>query len=262
MGGGLFLVLLSTLGVLRPFESVSYTAFAPVQSAIRSVARPLADIVTNFNDIRELTRQNEALRVENERLNAEISRLREDATRREQLERLLDVRQSMADQQFVTASVIARDPSNLRQLIAIDRGRDDGVRVGMPVVTEARTLVGTVTRVESNHSWVKLVTDVDSSVAAVVAESRAQGVVSGSYSRRLSMEFVSQDAPVKEGDTVVTSGLTGTYPAGLVIGRVTGVGGSRQEVFRRVTVEPLASLSRLETLLVMTSFQPVQIARP
>jgi rod shape-determining protein MreC len=262
MAGGLLLLAASTVGILRPVHSLSYSFLSPFQDALRSVAKPIADTITNFNDIRELTRQNEALRGENERLNAEIARLREESTRREQLERLLDVRQSLSDHHFVAANVVARDPSNLRHLVAIDRGRDDGVRVGMPVVTEGRTLVGTITRVESNHAWVKLVTDVDSAVSAVVAESRAQGVVAGGYSRRLSMEFVGQDAPVKEGDTVVTSGVGGTYPAGLVIGRVTGVSGSRQDVFRRVTVEPLASLARLETLLVMTSFAPLQITAP
>ena len=70
-----------------------------------------------------------------------------------------------------------------------------------------------------------LVTDVDSAVSSLILESRAQGVVAGGYNRRLSMEFVSQDAAVKEGDTVITSGLGGSYPPGLVIGRVTGVSG-------------------------------------
>jgi len=174
----------------------------------------------------------------------------------------LEVKQAIANQDFLAAQVIARDPSNLRQMIAIDRGKGDGIKTGMPAVTEGRTLVGTVTRVEGDHAWITLVTDVDSAVSAIVLESRAQGVVSGGYSRRLAMEFVAQDAAVKEGDTVVTSGVGGSYPAGLVVGRVTGIGGSRQEVFRKVTVEPLASLSRLETVLVMTSFIPVKIPVP
>jgi rod shape-determining protein MreC len=158
--------------------------------------------------------------------------------------------------------VISRDPTNLRQLIAIDRGRADGIKAGMPVVTEGRALVGSVTSVEDDHSWVTLVTDVDSAVSSLTLESRADGVVSGGYNRRLSMEFVGQDAAVLEGHTVVTSGLGGSYPPGLVIGRITGIAGSRQEVFRKVTVEPLASLSRVETVLVMTSFVPVRVAAP
>jgi rod shape-determining protein MreC len=172
------------------------------------------------------------------------------------------VKQGLSDQDFLGASVIARDPSNLRQEVAIDRGKDDGIKVGMPVVTEGRALVGTVTKLEGDHAWVTLVTDVDSAVSSSTLESNAAGVVSGGYNRKLTMEFVSQDAPVKEGDTVVTSGLGGTYPKGLVIGKVTGIAGSRQEVFQKVTVEPLASLARVEIVLVMTSFVPLKLAAP
>jgi rod shape-determining protein MreC len=78
----------------------------------------------------------------------------------------------------------------------------------------------------------------------------------------MSMEFVDQNAAVKEGDRVVTSGLGGTYPEGLVVGRVTRVGGNPQELFRSVTITPLASLSKLESVLVMVSFQPTELTAP
>ena len=262
MATGLILIALSGIGLTRPFEDASFKLLSPLESLLRSVAEPIANVVTNYGDVRDLTSENDRLRAENERLNAEIARLREDATQRQQLERLLEVKNSLADQTFVAAKVFARDPSNLRQVIAINRGKGDGIKTGMPVVTEGNTLVGTVTKVEDDHAWVTLVTDVDSAVSSLILESRAQGVVTGGYNRRLSMEFVSQDATVKEGDTVITSGLGGNYPPGLVIGRVTGVSGQRQEVFRKVTVEPLASLSKLETVLVMTSFVPKKLAAP
>jgi rod shape-determining protein MreC len=241
---------------------VSYAVLSPIESSLRSIAEPIADVIANYEDVDSLTRENESLRAENERLNAEIARLREQATQREQLERLLEVKNSLSNQDFVAARVFARDPSNLRQVLAIDRGRSDGLRTGMPVVTEGTTLVGTITRVEAGHAWVTLVTDVDSAVSSLILESRAPGVVAGGYNRRLSMEFVNQDSAVKEGDTVVTSGLGGSYPPGLVIGRVTGVSGQPQEIFRSVTVQPLASLARLETVLIMTSFAPTRLTAP
>ena len=243
-------------------EDVSFRLFQPLEAVLRSLASPIADAVTNYSDVRALTEENDRLRAETERLNAEIARLREQGTQQEQLERLLEVKNSLSNQDFVAAKVFARDPSNLRQVVAIDRGSDDGMRAGMPVVTEGNTLVGTLMRVESDHSWVTLVTDVDSAVSSVISESRAAGVVAGGYNRRLTMEFVNQDSAVKEGDTVVTSGLGGSYPAGLVVGKVTGVSGARQELFRSVTVEPLASLARLETILIMTSFVPARLTAP
>ena len=262
MGAGLLLLALSSVGVLRPVSDASYVVLSPVEDSLRAIAQPIADMVTNYQDIRGLTRANESLRTENERLNAEIARLREEGNRQQQLERLLEVKNDIPTQEFLAVRVVARQPSNLRQMVAIDRGKGDGIKVGMPVVTEGNALVGTVTKVEGSHSWVTLITDVDSAVSALILESRAQGVVVGGYSKRLSMEFVGQDATVKEGDTVITSGVGAGHPAGLVIGRVTGVAGDRQEVFRRVTVEPLASLSRLENLLVMTSFAPTQVLPP
>jgi rod shape-determining protein MreC len=262
MSVGLILLALSGIGLLRPVEDVSYTVFSPVERLLRSAAQPIADIVANYGDVRDLTRENDTLRAENERLQAEIARLHEEAARQQELERLLDTRNALEGQTFATASVISRDPSNLRRRIAIDVGREDGVKVGQPVITEGSTLVGTVSDVEDGHAWVTLVSDVDSAVSAVLLESRAEGVVTGSYSRQLSMDFVEQNATVNEGDTVLTSGLNGTYPKDLVIGKVTGVGANRQELFRSVTVEPLASLSRIETVLVMTSFEPTQVSPP
>ena len=262
MSIGTLLLALSGIGLLRPVEDLSYVILSPIESVLRSVAAPIANTASNFGDVNDLTLENEALRSENERLNAELARLQEEASRNQQLERLLDVKNALSNQQFLAAGVFAREPSNLRQLIAVDRGRGDGIKTGMPVVTEGKTLVGTVSKVEADHSWITLVTDVDSAVSSLILESRAQGVVSGGYNRRLSMEFVGQDAAVKQGDTVVTSGLGGTYPQGLVIGKVTGVTGQRQEIFQRVTVEPLASLSRLETVLIMTSFVPTRLTAP
>ncbi|MGE0058007.1 MAG: rod shape-determining protein MreC [Dehalococcoidia bacterium] len=262
MTAGILLIAFSGIGLLRPLENVTYVILSPIEQILRSIALPIANTVSNYGDTRSLTRENEALRTENERLNGELASLREGQVQSEELERLLEVKNSLADQEFKAARIAARSPNNLREMIAIDLGKSDGVKPGMPVVTEGKTLVGTISEVNDDYSWVKLVTDVDSAVSSLTLESRAQGVVSGGYNRRLTMEFVTQESSVKEGDTVLTSGLGGSYPQGLVIGRITGITGNPQEVFRQVTVQPLASLSRLENVLVMTSFVPSKITLP
>lgn len=247
---------------MRPLQDVSHTILSPIESLLRTVVQPVASIVSRYGDVRDLTQENEALRSENERLNADVARLREASARHEELERLLDTRNALANHEFVVASVIARDPSNLRQRIAIDRGRSDGLEEGMPVVTEGETLVGTVTHVEANHAWITLITDIDSAVSAHVSESRATGMVEGRHDGTMRMEFVDQSAAINPGNTIVTSSIGGGYPAGLVIGRVTQVTATPQELFQSVTVAPLASLSRLETVLVMVSFVPARITGP
>src|SRR5439155_25167500 len=123
---------LSGVGALGPFEDVSFTVISPVRSLLTAIAAPIANLVTNFGDIHSLTTENERLRTENERLASEVARLQEDTSRLEDLERLLEVKQGLADQTFLTVRVVAREPTNLRQVIAVDRGKSDGVRTGMP----------------------------------------------------------------------------------------------------------------------------------
>jgi len=262
MALAVFLLALSRADVLGPLQNVVLTAFSPLQNALTRITEPAADFISDVRRTDELSDENQALRAENERLNAEVARLREDETRLQQLAQLLQVKEANPDQQFLAANVFAREPSNVKEMVAIDRGKRDGVREGMVAVTEGGSLVGSITKVFDDYAWITLITDPNSAVSAMIQESRAQGVVSGSYSRRLTMEFVAQAAGVNEGDMVITSGVGGDFPPGLIIGRVSAVGSSRQEIFKDVTVEPLASLSRLETVLVLTSFTPLQLQGP
>lgn len=256
------LMLAGQLALLDPVENVTLNVTAPVQSALRDVTDPLADWVNNVTDAGALSEENRRLRAENERLTNDLARLREQGITDQQTAALDAVRAQFPDETFLAASVVGRDSSNLRQLIAIDAGRGDGVREGMIVVSEGRSLVGTITKVLDDYSWVMLITDPKSAVSAMVQESRAQGVVAGNYDGSLNMEFVGQGAAVKEGDFVITSGLGGGFPPGVTIGRVSHVETREQDLFQRVTVDRLASLSNLERVLVQTSFQPTTLEAP
>lgn len=256
------LIATSRWGALDPLDEWVHSVISPLQGGLRRVADPAADWLSNVTEVGELSDENKALRDENEKLKEELARLRESEIRFEQLEELLRIEQAHPEEEFLAANVLAKDPSNLKEMVAIDRGKRDGVQEGMVVVSEGHSLVGKVTAVLENHAWVTLITDPNSAVSAMVQESRAQGVVSGSYTPALSIEFVAQAAMVKEGDVVVTSAIGGHYPAGLVIGAVTAVENIPQELFKKVAVEPLARLSHLETVLVLTSFLPLELVGP
>jgi rod shape-determining protein MreC len=256
------LMAASRLTVLDPVENVTLNVTAPMQTAMQDVTEPVAGWVNNVTDSAELSRENRRLREENERLTTELARSREDAVQQTQRADLEAVRQQFPADSFVDAAVVSRDSSNLRAIIAIGRGREDGVREGMIVVSEGRSLVGTISKVYDDYAWVTLITDPKSAVSAMVQESRAQGVIAGNYDGSLNMEFVGQGAAVKEGDFVATSGLGGGYPPGIVIGRVADVRKAEQDLFQNVSVDHLASLSSLEHVLVLTSFEPTALEQP
>lgn len=256
------LMAAARLTLLDPVENVTLNVTSPVQSTLSAVTRPFADWVNNITDAGALSDENRALREENERLTNELARAREQEIQQQTTEDLNLVRQQFPADVFLDADVVARDSSNARNVIAIGAGSGAGVREGMIVVSEGRSLVGVVTKTSSDYAWVTLITDPKSAVSAIVQESRADGVVSGNYDGSLVMEFVGQGAALKEGDFVVTSGIGGRYPAGVVIGRVSSVQTAEQDLFQKVEVDHLASLSKLEKVLVLTSFEPRTLESP
>ena len=256
------LMTASRFALLDPVENLTLNVTSPMQEALSSATRPVADWVNNFTAAGALSEENKQLRAENERITNELALAREDAAELKNLQDLAAVQAQFPQDVFLTSAVVARDSSNLRSIVAIDHGSSDGVREGMIVVTEGRSLVGTVSKVFDDYAWVTLITDPKSAVSAMVQESRAEGVVAGNYGGELIMEFVGQGAAVKEGDFVLTSGVGGGYPADVVIGRVSRVRKTDQDLFQEVHVDHLASLTDLENVLVLTSFVPQQLERP
>lgn len=256
------LMAASRVTVLDPVENLTLNVTSPIQTLLRDTTEPVANWVNNLTDASDLSQENKRLLAENERLTNELTLARENSTELKNLQDLQGIREQFPDDVFLAASVISRDTSNVRSIVAIDSGRGDGVKEGMLVVTKGRSLVGRVTKTFDDYAWVTLITDPKSAVSAIVQESRAEGVVAGNYGGDLIMEFVGQGAAVKEGDFVLTSGMGGGYLPGIVIGRVSEVDRTEQDLFQEVKVDHLASLSSLEDVLVIVSFEPQTLEEP
>jgi rod shape-determining protein MreC len=186
-------------------------------------------------------------------------RLREADIERAALREALQFKQANPTFELIAAEVVGRDPSNLLQYILIDRGADDGLTPGMPVVT-ARGLVGKVTAVYPHSARVMLLTDLASSVNALIQSSRATGMLQGEGQRGLIMRYVEQRDQVQVGDVVLTSGLGGNFPKRLVIGQVTDVKRSDVDMFQEVQVLSAVDFDQLEMVLVIRSFVPIDVS--
>ncbi len=252
----------SRFAIFDPLENTAQSLTAPIESALQDATRPAADFVNNLTDINRLTSETQTLREEKERLLAEVARLQEAEQELHQVQQLLELRGTGTGDSFIAANVFAREPNNLQNRIAIDRGRADGLREGMIVLTKQGSLVGTISRVLDDVAWVTLITDPSSAVSGLIQASRVQGVIVGAADGTLTMEFVEETADVKEGDLVLTSGIGGRHPTGELIGQIVDVERSAQELFQAVRVQPLADLSRLEGVLVLDSFLPLDVGAP
>ena len=258
----LLFIAASRFAIFDPLESAVLAVASPIEGGLRDATRPLADFVNNLTDINRLSDENQTLREENERLIAENARLGEAEIELRQLQQLVELRKVQPDDSFVEADVVAHEPSNLQDVIAVNRGKADGLEEGMVVLTKQGSLVGSITRVLEHTAWVTLLTDQTSAVSAIIQGSRVQGVVAGSADGTLTMEFVQETADVKEGDLVLTSGIGGRYPPSEFIGQVVEVDRAAQDLFQSVHVQSLADFSRLESVLVLDSFLPQETDEP
>ncbi len=255
---------LSQAGALDSLRSLAVQAAAPATLALRGAALDASDLVRSLLRRDQVLEENEALRREVEELRAELARRQDASQRLAELERLLQLKSSRPQDGLLGARVVALELGPLRQAVAIDRGSDDGLREGMVVLSEGGSLVGTITTLYPDHAWVTLVTDPRSAVNVTVqgGQGDARGVVVGRAGSPPSLELVPREAGIEDGDLVVTSGLGGKFPPGLLVGVARSVRAHPQDTFVRAQVEPSAPLSRLQAVLVLTTFQPIRLGEP
>lgn len=253
------LMLVSQTGILAPVEGLVTVPLNAVAGIFTNIA---LTVTTGASDLAELQRAQERIAELEEALaqfQSEIVELREIESDYNRLAELLDYTTAAINQEFVAADVIGSDTSNLRRTIVINRGARDGLQVGMPVVT-AQGLVGRILNVSANASRVLLITDRQSNVSARLQSTRAEGTVQGQLSGNLLMTLIPLGQPITVGDVVITSGLGGNFPADLVIGVVTSSRQFEFELYQEAQVTSLINFDTLEFVLVMTSFEPVDLS--
>lgn len=242
----------------NPIQNILSQILSPIQFALQRTTAPLfraTDYITNF---RTLSAENRALRERNAILRQEIILLKEAQIENETLREQLAFKKSVPNYRMLSAQVIGHDPTNLLQYLIIDRGAEDGIETGMPVVV-AEGLVGRIIEVSTNSSKVMLISNPSSSVSALIQRSRATGVIQGQGEYRLALRYIPQGDNVDAGDMVLTSGLGGNFPKRLVIGQVESVEYKEVEMFQEASIIPAVRLNDLEMVMVILNFTPIEI---
>jgi rod shape-determining protein MreC len=174
------------------------------------------------------------------------------------LERLLNFRSSHQQVPMLGARVIGASADSATRTIYLDRGEHDGIQKNMGVITPDG-IVGKVIETFGNTSQVLLLTDKDSGVGAMLADSRIQSPVGGTGEPLLEMKYVANDDKVEVGERVVTSGMDRIFPRDLPVGTVKEI--KPGNPFKLIRVQPAASLERLEEVIVLLTLQPLDLQK-
>ncbi len=253
------LIALALGGYLTPLSRLVLNPVVSAQTWLSVRFQALQNAIAAPQDLARLRQRNSEMEVEVSRMQTEIIVLKQQISETRVLSALVDFARVQPENRYLAASVIGRDPSPFLDYVIINRGSDDGLRRGMPVVTQ-QGLVGRIAAVTADAARVQLITDPASNINVKLEPSRAQAVVRGEVSGEISLAMIPQSAQVEIGDLILTSGLGGNYPTNILVGQVTGVRRRETDLFQSASVQPVVDFNQLEIVLIITNFRPIDIS--
>lgn len=226
----------------------------PIQNAFSFVKNKINNNEQEISDINKLKEENKALREENIKLKEAERELEVLKSENNTLKDYLNLKNKYADYSTIPAYVVERTYSNYDKIVVINVGLKDGIDINMPVISESG-LVGHVISVTNNSAKVQTIVDTGSTVSATIPTTEQSILVKGSINNNESLKATSipANATVLQGDAVVTSGLGGIYPKGILIGTIKEIVNTKNQTDRYANIETATNFNTIQTVLVITA---------
>lgn len=240
--------------VVNRITNIVTVPFAPVQKFFSMTGGRIQDGIAFFRDVGAVRKENEELKIEIDRLEKENLELKEFRRENTELRQTLNIKDQFADYEPVGANIIAKDAGNWFNVFTIDRGAKDGMEKNFPVVT-SKGLVGRIIQVDALSSKVEAIIDKNSVISAWISQkgghTRVKGDLQLKDSELCIMDRIDNEVDVAVQDDIITSGIGGIYPRGIVIGKVKEVRKASDGLSKYAIIEPAVDFRRLDMVMVL-----------
>jgi rod shape-determining protein MreC len=244
------LVFLNPSGIFAPVRNIFATIFYPFEKIFYMSSRKLADSGEFLGSISKLRSENERLIREKNFLSSQLAALTDEKKENENLRRELDLL-PRKKYDLEAAFIIGQDPQKMGSWLIIDKGSTDGVFQGMPAIVSEGIIVGKIGEVSLKSSKVNLLTNSLSSVNAADLNTGAKGIIRGEFGLGVIFDMVAQTDVLNVDDQIVTSGLGGDIPRGLLVGKIQEIRSTQDKLFQQALVIPQVKYSGLEQVFVI-----------
>jgi len=248
----------SDTGPLHKIQNFFLDLLSPISNFFSKIFKPVKDGIVNLFHLPSLSKEKRELQKEVATLRRQAGESRELEAQVEELKKLLHWSETNAQLDTVGADIVGQSPSNWQRLMIVNKGSSSGVKKYMSVVTE-EGLTGRIISVGSRSSVVQLITDSRSGIGARDLRNRETGIIEGRNEDTMRFVPMNDEAVMQVGDVMVTSGLGGTSPPGIVIGKVTKVKKRAAGLARLVEVKPFVRFSRLDKVLIIITPEPESV---
>jgi rod shape-determining protein MreC len=246
----------SNNGLFHRLQRFSMDIISPLQKGMAKVFDPIRDGFGYMADMVTARSERDRMREENEELEEQVFEIGELERENEELRKMISVKEQNPHLDFLVVDVIGANPDLWEQTIQIGAGYSDGLQEYMAVLSEDGKLVGRIIECTAEAAIVQLVTDEKSAVGAKLQSNAEMGIAKGEGRGGVRLELLDQDAEVNMGDVVLTSGMGGTCPEGIPIGIITEISERRADLSIGILIEPAATLTRLEKVMIVRSPPP------
>lgn len=253
------LLFLALSGYLTPIFNLSLNPLISLQSWLSIRYLSARDFLTTPREVTQLREQNTLLESQVTQLQTQLIEMEERLGEAQVCFALLEFGRTNPQYDYTAATVIGREISPFLQYIIIDKGTQDGIRYGMPVVTQ-QGLVGRIDAVIANAARVKLITDSTSVVNIRLQSADIEAQLLGSLTGDLSLDMIPLEENIEPGDVVLTSGLGGNYPPNIFVGQVLSTQRRENALFQTASVQPIVDFASINAVLVVNNFESVDIA--
>jgi rod shape-determining protein MreC len=239
------------------FDALLMEFCSPFQKSSTFVIKTIQGVFQEYLFLVHLQKENVVLRQRIAELQKENHQMKEMAFVNERLKHLLQFREKL-QLSVIAAEVIGQDPSSWFKSVTINKGEKDGVRKGMAVISP-EGVIGQILKAAPHYATVLLISDYNSAIDSIVQRTRAKAIIEGKGENRCQLKYLLRAEEVIVGDTIVTSGLGGNFPKGLMVGEIRKVDKKGHGIFQYAELVPSVDLTKLEEVLVITeSSLPLQ----
>lgn len=226
-------VFINLTDFANPLRNFFYLISRPFQEFLGKTGDDFSDFLAGLSQAENLKKENEDLQLKIKELVGEKIRLQELKKENDSLREVLNLGLEK-DFELDFAKVIGKDVS--QDTLLINKGRDDGLSLGMPVITSQKILVGKIGQIFDDFSKVVLLSNKESAFDIKIGDKNIFGVAKGRGGNLLSLEFIPQEQEVEEGEFVATAALGNVFPVNLLVGQVVMVEKTDVEPFQRIEV--------------------------
>ncbi len=243
------LVIADASGISSGVKGLALKSFGGVNRFVATASDQIKNFFSVLVTIKSLARENALLNQRINELSFQNARLNLAKQENTALRRALGLKENFS-LTLIASEVIQADPTGFSQTLVIDKGENQGVTAGAAVVVSPGLLVGKVTRLLGQTAEVTLITDPAITINAEVVDSGARGLIRGQHGLSLDFDLITQNELIKSQDQVITSGLSGDFPRGLLIGEIASVSTTSSALFQKASVTPAAQLRNLKFLFI------------